>query len=191
MASPAAPIFMYPSEVLNTPVGMLVGWLLPACLATSPLTSQRAAWKSSMKIWERFCQTLGTPEWITKPDYATNANRSKNRDVLNAEISEHTATRTSVDWVERFNTAGVPCGPIYAIDQVFADPQVKHLKMAHPLKHPKLGDQEVIGQAINMSRSTHDNWTATPEQGEHTEAVLKEVGYDAAAIEGFRQRGVI
>src|SRR5580704_10982739 len=67
---------------------------------------------AGQKIWERFCQTLGTPEWITKPDYATNANRSKNRDVLNAEIGEHTATRTSADWVERFNAAGVPCGPI-------------------------------------------------------------------------------
>ena len=56
---------------------------------------------------------------------------------------------------------------------------------------PKLGDQEVIGQAINMSRTPVEDWTATPEQGEHTESVLKEVGYDAAAIEGFRKRGVI
>ncbi len=87
--------------------------------------------------------------------------------------------------------SGVPAGPIYKMDEMFADPQVKHLKMAHPLKHPKLGDQEVIGQAINMSRSKHDDWTATPEQGEHTDTVLKEFGYDAGAIDGFRKRGVI
>jgi formyl-CoA transferase len=74
---------------------------------------------------------------------------------------------------------------------MFADPQVKHLRMARAIKHPKLGDQEVIGQAINMSRTKVDNWTATPEQGEHTESILKEFGYDAGAIDGFKKRGVI
>ena len=85
----------------------------------------------------------------------------------------------------------VESGKWMAMDEMFAGPQGKHLKMAHPLKHPKLGDQEVIGQAINMSRSKHDDWTATPEQGEHTDTVLKEFGYDAGAIDGFRRRGVI
>ena len=87
--------------------------------------------------------------------------------------------------------AGIPAGPIYKMDEMFADPQVKHLRMARPIKHPKLGPQEVIGQAINMCRTTVEEWTATPEQGEHTESILKEFGYDAGAIDGFRQRGVI
>jgi formyl-CoA transferase len=77
------------------------------------------------------------------------------------------------------------------MDEMFADPQVKHLKMAHPVKSPKLGDIELIGQAINMSRTPFEMRSATPEQGEHTEAVLKEFGYDEAAIASFRQRGVI
>ncbi len=68
------------------------------------------------------------------PNYATAAARSKNRDALNAEIDAHTVKRTSADWVELLNEAGVPCGPIYSIDQMFADPQVEHLEMAQPVK---------------------------------------------------------
>ena len=101
------------------------------------------------------------------------------------------AAFTSAEAVEKLNKAGVPAGPIYKMDEMFADPQVKHLRMAREVNHPKLGLQEVIGQAINMSRTQFEMKTATPEQGEHTDAVLKEAGYDAAAIEGFRQRGVI
>ena len=85
----------------------------------------------------------------------------------------------------------MPAGPIYKMDEMFDDPQVKHLKMAHPVNSPKLGPIELIGQAINMSRTPFEMRTATPEQGEHTEAVLKEAGYDTAAIASFKQRGVI
>jgi formyl-CoA transferase len=77
------------------------------------------------------------------------------------------------------------------MDEMFDDPQVKHLKMAHPVKSPKLGDIEVIGQAINMNRTPFEMRSATPEQGVHTEEVLNEFGYDAAAIADFRKRGVI
>ena len=86
------------------------------------------------KIWERFCNALGAPEMIHRPEYKSGAERSKNRDALNAEIESHTVKRTSADWVERFNEAGVPCGPIYSVDQVYADPQVEHLGMAQPVK---------------------------------------------------------
>ena len=142
-------------------------------------------------IYKRFCECIKAPELLTDERFSSAKARVKHRDTLNAEIDKRMAAFTSAEAVEKLNKAGVPAGPIYKMDEMFADPQVKHLKMAHPLKHPKLGDQEVIGQAINMSRSRHDNWTATPEQGEHTDSVLKEVGYDAAAIEGFRKRGVI
>src|ERR1700744_124485 len=142
-------------------------------------------------IYKRFAESVKAPELLTDSRFSSGKLRAQNRDVLNEEIDKRLATFTSAELVEKLNKAGVPAGPIYKMDEMFADPQVKHLGMAHPLKHPKLGDQEVIGQAINMSRSTHDNWPATPEQGEHTAAVLKEVGYDAAAIAGFRQRGVI
>jgi len=111
--------------------------------------------------------------------------------VLNAEIDKRLTTFTSAELVEKLNKAGVPAGPIYKMDEMFADPQVKHLKMAHPVHSPKLGDIEVIGQAINMSRTPFEMRNATPEQGEHTDSVLKEFGYDASAVADFRKRGVI
>src|SRR5512145_2525475 len=81
------------------------------------------------RIWERFCTALEAPEFLERAEYKTGALRSQNRHTLNAEINERTPKRTSADWVERFNTAGVPCGPIYSIDQVYADPQVEYLKI--------------------------------------------------------------
>ncbi len=142
-------------------------------------------------IYKRFAESIKAPELLTDPRFSSGKLRAQNRDALNAEIDKRLVTFGSAELVEKLNKAGVPAGPIYKMDEMFADPQVKHLKMAYPMKHPKLGTQEVIGQAINMSRTKVENWTPTPEQGEHTESVLKEFGYDNAAIDGFRQRGVI
>jgi formyl-CoA transferase len=95
-------------------------------------------------------------------------------------------------WVELLTKAGVPCGPINTIDQVFADPQVEHLGIAKPVSHPKLGPQKIVGQPIHMSCFPQpEELRPTPDQGEHTEAVLRELGYDAADIAGLRQRGAV
>ena len=85
---------------------------------------------TGQKIWERFCEAADATALLQKPEYPDGAARSKNRDALNAEIDNYLANRTSAEWVERLNKAGVPCGPIYAIDQMFADPQVQHLGIA-------------------------------------------------------------
>jgi crotonobetainyl-CoA:carnitine CoA-transferase CaiB-like acyl-CoA transferase len=142
-------------------------------------------------IYKRFCESISAPELMTDERFSTDKARAKNRDALNAEIDKRMAAFNSAEAVEKLNKAGVPAGPIYKMDEMFADPQVKHLRMAREVNHPKLGLQEVIGQAINMSRTTVEEWTATPEQGEHTDSILSEFGYDAAAIDGFRKRGVV
>ena len=142
-------------------------------------------------IYKRFAESIKAPELLTDPRFSSGKLRAQNRDVLNEEIDKRLATFGSAELVEKLNKAGVPAGPIYKMDEMFADPQVKHLKMAYPVQHPKLGTQEVIGQAINMSRTTVENWTATPEQGEHTDSILKEFGYDAATIDGFRKKGIV
>jgi formyl-CoA transferase len=142
-------------------------------------------------IYKRFCEAMKAPDLLTDQRFATDKARVKNREAINARINELVASYASADLIKLLNDAGVPAGPIYKMDEMFADPQVKHLKMAHPVKHPKLGEIELIGQAINMSRTPFEMRTATPEQGEHTEAVLKEAGYDDKAIASFRQRGVI
>ena len=80
-------------------------------------------------IWQRLCQAIGAEDLAENPDYATGAARSKNRDALNAALEGYLAGRTSAEWVEHLNAAGVPCGPIYTIDKMFADPQVEHLEI--------------------------------------------------------------
>jgi formyl-CoA transferase len=142
-------------------------------------------------IYKRFCNAIKAPELETNERFATDKARAANRDALNDEINKRVAQYSSADLVKLLNDAGVPAGRIYKMDEMFADPQVKHLKMAHPVKSPKLGDIEVIGQAINMNRTPFEMRSATPEQGAHTDEVLKEFGYDTGAIAEFRKRGVI
>jgi len=142
-------------------------------------------------IYRRFCSAIGAGHLAEDADYATAKARSKNRDRLNAAIGEITKGYGATELVEVLNRAGVPSGPIYRIDEVFADPQVKHLGIAQPVDHPTLGRIELVGQAVSLSRTPSQLRMPSPERGEHTDAVLRELGYDAAAILGLRQRGVI
>jgi crotonobetainyl-CoA:carnitine CoA-transferase CaiB-like acyl-CoA transferase len=146
---------------------------------------------AGQKIWERFCQTLEAPELVARPEYENAANRSKNRDALNAEIDRITAKRPSADWVERFNKAGVPCGPIYAIDQVFADPQVKHVAMAQGVATEGANGLTLVGQPVSLSRTPSRLVAPPPGLGEHTDAVLEEFGFSAKDIAALRQANAI
>ncbi len=143
------------------------------------------------EIYRRLCTALGAEGLASDPDYATDKARSKNRDKLNAAIEEITKTKSSAEWIEILNRAGVPSGPIYRMNEVFADPQVKHIGIAQPVDHPTLGRIELVGQAVTLSRTPSQIRTPTPERGEHTEAVLREHGYDDKAIAALRAKGVI
>jgi crotonobetainyl-CoA:carnitine CoA-transferase CaiB-like acyl-CoA transferase len=142
-------------------------------------------------IYKRFCEAIGAPQLIDHKDYATDKLRSKNRAGMNKAIAEITKHKSSREWIDILNKAGVPCGPIYNMDEVFADEQVKHLKMATPVHHPKLGDIEVVNQAVELSRTPSGVRYPTPEKGEHTDAVLGELGYDAACIGDLRKQKVV
>jgi crotonobetainyl-CoA:carnitine CoA-transferase CaiB-like acyl-CoA transferase len=137
---------------------------------------------AGQQIWERFCNALEMPELIRHPDYKSAADRSKNRDTLNAEIEKHTVKRSSVDWVQRFNTAGVPCGPIYTVDQVYTDPQVIHLGMAQPVKTKDKKTLRMAAQPMSLSRTPSKLMAPAPGLGEHTDAVLKEFGFSKQQI---------
>src|SRR4051794_5612647 len=143
-------------------------------------------------MFRRFCEAADAMHLLEDADYATGSARSKNRKALNEKIGEITKKRPAAYWVELMNEVGVPCGPINTIDQVFADPQVQHLEMARPVKHPKLGALKVVGQAINMTRTPEPaELRPTPDLGEHSEQVLRELGYNDAAIADLRARDVV
>jgi crotonobetainyl-CoA:carnitine CoA-transferase CaiB-like acyl-CoA transferase len=142
-------------------------------------------------IYQRFCKVINAPQLANDPDFATNADRSKNRTRLHEAISAITRERTTAAWIDLLNESGVPCGPIYQMNEVFADPQVKHLNITRHVQHKTLGDVEVVGQAVELSRTPWSVRTATPEPGEHTDAVLHELGYDDAAIAGLRERKAV
>jgi formyl-CoA transferase len=146
---------------------------------------------ASGKLYERLCNALGAPELFTHPDFSEYRLRSKNRIALNAEIEKHTVKRTSAEWIDHLNKAGVPCGPIYTIDKMFADPQVQTLGMAQPVVHPQLGRQELVGQGVNLSRTPAQLRKHAPDAGEHTREILEQLGYAAAAIDDLKQRGVV
>jgi crotonobetainyl-CoA:carnitine CoA-transferase CaiB-like acyl-CoA transferase len=146
---------------------------------------------AGQRIFERLCKAIGADKLLEEPAFATGEARSTNRSRLNSELAAFTRRYASADLVERLNAAGVPSGPIYTIDQVFADPQVRHLGMAHPMPHPKRQDVAVVNQAVALSRTPSRIERPTPGRGEHTDAVLAGLGYHASAIEDLRSRGVI
>ena len=142
-------------------------------------------------IYQRFCEVMGREDWLTDERFNTPPRRSKNRDEMNAQIEAITSTKTSREWIEAFNDAGVPAGYIYSIDEVFDDPQVQHLGMAAPVTHPELGDIELVGQPVRLSNAPADIRTATPDLGEHNDEVLAEVGYTTEEIQELRAAGAI
>jgi len=147
---------------------------------------------SGDNLWKRFSEAADAMHLYNDPDYANGPLRSKNRKALNEKIGEITKKRPSAYWVELMNEVGVPCGPIYTIDQVFADPQVEHLEMARPVRHPTLGPLNVVGQAINMTRTPEPaELRPTPDLGQHSDEVLGELGYTDAAIADLRARKVV
>ena len=142
-------------------------------------------------IWQRLCRAIEAPELLDDPRYGDGEARSENRDALNAAIDARTKHFTSEDLIALLNAAGVPCGPIYSIDQVFGDAQVRHLGMAQPVRHPELGDIELVAQPFTLSR--HDNAlrTATPERGQDTAEVLGELGLDEKEIADLSAKHVV
>jgi crotonobetainyl-CoA:carnitine CoA-transferase CaiB-like acyl-CoA transferase len=146
---------------------------------------------AGQEMFRRFCTASGLAALTTDPEFSTPKGRLKNRDKLNAIMEEVTATKSSAEWIDILNRAGVPCGPIYRMDEVFADPQVRHLGIVQPVEHPTLGRLDLIGQAVTLSRTPSRLRSATPERGQHTDEVLRELGYDGDTIARFRRDGVV
>jgi formyl-CoA transferase len=146
---------------------------------------------SSGRQWTRFCEALGRPDWAQRPEWSTSDGRSRDRAAINAAIAAETSQKPSRHWMEVLDDAGIPCGPINTIDQTFTDEQVRHLDMAKPVVHPRLGEQRIVGSAINLQGIDDSPRSATADAGEHTDAVLTSLGRTPAEIAALREQRVI
>jgi formyl-CoA transferase len=143
------------------------------------------------EIYERFCRAIERPDLLTDPRFATGRARSTNRDLIMEVLMPVTRQKPSAEWIKILNDAGVPCGPIYRIDESFADPQVQHLKMAQPVHSPALGDLTILGHPVSHGEKRQPIRAAAPELGQDNEDVLTSIGYTKEQIADLAHRGVI
>jgi crotonobetainyl-CoA:carnitine CoA-transferase CaiB-like acyl-CoA transferase len=146
---------------------------------------------SGQHMYRRLCEALDVRHLIDDPRFKTPQDRSKNRLACNAELEKATVTKTSAEWVEILNKAGVPCGPILNVKEVFEDEQIRHLKLATKIQHPRLGEQTVQNLPVTLSRTPGAVVSASPDLGQHTDDVLGEVGYSKEDIAALRRDGAV
>jgi crotonobetainyl-CoA:carnitine CoA-transferase CaiB-like acyl-CoA transferase len=145
----------------------------------------------SGRLWHRLCAVLGHDELTSDPRFSSAAGRSQHREELNAVLAGCFVTQTTAEWVEQLNEAGVPAGPVYRIDEVFADPGVEHLAMTERVVHPELGELALIRNAVRLTGVPSALRAPTPSPGEHTGEVLAELGLSSAEVDELARRGVI
>src|SRR3989449_1367435 len=146
---------------------------------------------SGDEIYERLCKAIERPDFRTDPRFATAKARSSNHDASIDVLMPVTRQKTSAEWVRILNDAGVPCGPIYRVDESFADPQVQHLKMAQPVHSPVLGDLTILGHPVSHGDTRQPIHTAAPELGQDNDDILTGLGYTKEQIADLAKRGVI
>ena len=142
------------------------------------------------KIWERFCDILGAPEWVTDERYKDKQGRSINRDSINAEINRRLAAQDCAYWVERFNEGGVACGLINDVKGVFEEAQVQHLGIVKDVVSIHHGPQQMVGQPMQLTRTPSTVARSAPKRGENSEEILKEIGLEAAELSNLKAKGV-
>ncbi|MFQ5521857.1 MAG: CaiB/BaiF CoA transferase family protein, partial [Candidatus Methylomirabilia bacterium] len=143
------------------------------------------------EMWKRLCRALDLPELADDPRFARSPDRLRHRRDMDEVLDEALARRPASEWVETLNAAGVACGPIYTLDQVFADPQVATLNLVHELSHPLWGLVRVLGLPVTLSRTPAQVRTPAPLPGQHTREVLEGLSYDQATIRELLAAGVV
>lgn len=142
-------------------------------------------------MWRALCVAIGQPELGTHPDFVSDPDRVRNRGELNRILSDAFRTRSTADWVKALDTADVPCGPVYTMDQVFADPQVRHSGIAEPVQHPQRGALHLISQVVKLERTPARIATTLEDKGGSTVELLGELGFDAGEVERMQAEGAI
>lgn len=146
---------------------------------------------ANQRTWERLARAIGREDLLARPEYATDALRAERRRELAAEIESITVMRSAEHWLETFEAAGVPCGPILNYQQVFDDPHVRHRQMVAEIDHPAGGRIKQLGPAVKLSATPARLHRPAPTLGQHTAEVLTELGYDRAAIRQLVDEGAV
>jgi crotonobetainyl-CoA:carnitine CoA-transferase CaiB-like acyl-CoA transferase len=145
----------------------------------------------SDKNFQKFCRLIDREAMAADPRFASAALRGKNKEALNALIAEALHAKTSREWFELMVEAGLPCGPVYSIKDVFADPQVEALRIARSVTHPRLGEIDLVAQPCEITGFDRAIRTATPDLGEHNKEVLQSLGYSSDEIAKLKAAGAI
>jgi formyl-CoA transferase len=142
-------------------------------------------------MWSSLCEVAGVPELADDPRFDDGLKRSQNRDELKVELERGLVEHTSDELIERLNERGVPAGPILAMDEVFADEQVRANKSVATVEHRELGELSILGVPYTMSRTPGSVRTPTPDPGQHTDEVLRELGYTDDQLAALHADGVV
>jgi crotonobetainyl-CoA:carnitine CoA-transferase CaiB-like acyl-CoA transferase len=145
------------------------------------------------EMFRKFCAAIGAPEIAERPEFADIASRAKHRHEINVLVAECTRQRTVADWVETLNAAGIPCGPILTIAEMWEDEQVRHLEMAQTIDHPDAERITLVGQPFTFGDDPTNRGvrTPTPRRGQHTRPLLHELGYSDDDIDRLAAEGAI
>ncbi len=143
------------------------------------------------KRWTQFCQLMGAEEWLDDPRFTTNGGRYEHRLALADLINEKLQARTIDEWERFFNEAGIPAGPVYAMDGALDHPQVQHREMVVKRPHPVLGTVSLLGLPVKFSETPGDVHRIPPDLGEHTDEILREVGLSDDDLCRLREQGIV
>ncbi len=146
---------------------------------------------SSPKLWANFCRAAGREDWMEVPEWETASGRSKDRARVNAAVSEVTRTKPAQWWIDTLEEAGIPCGPVNDIREVFEDPQVRHLEMAMPISHRRRGETRIVASPLNVEGLETGVYRDVPDLGEHGAELLAEAGLSAEQIEHLKSKGAL
>ena len=144
------------------------------------------------RIWERLCKVLGRTDLASDPRFETNSRRVQNRDLLIPIIEETLASQSRDEWLTELSKASVPCGPVYSVDEVFSDSQIRSREMLVEIEHPRLGKIKLVGNPLKFSDMPAQLRLPPPILGQHTQEILESLAeYSKDTIEEYRRKGVI